>query len=109
MDDAQTLPTLFRTDAEDSVPNQPPRRARHRPHIFGFCTLDPDLLTRLEAARAIGVNVMTLDKFYRERRGPKRLKIGSRVYYDRKKILEWIRSQEQKPEANDRPRRRKYA
>jgi hypothetical protein len=100
-----TVP-LFPTDAEDSGPTKPPRR--QAPHTFTTCMLDPDILTKGAAARALGIHPKTLDRFYRLRVGPPRLTIGRRVYYRRQLLLSWVLSREEKPpEANGGRRRQK--
>lgn len=50
------------------------------------------LLTTDEAAEALGVSKITLAIWRREKRGPRYLKIGNRVYYDPQDLDAWLES-----------------
>jgi predicted DNA-binding transcriptional regulator AlpA len=50
----------------------------------------PDLITSPEAARLLGLNEKSLQRFAREGRGPVRRRIGGRAYYSRAQIDAWL-------------------
>ena len=54
---------------------------------------NPDLMTGDETAADIGVNPKTLQRWAREGRGPRRVRIGNRVYYFRPEVQAWLESQ----------------
>ena len=54
---------------------------------------NPDLMTGDETADDIGVNPKTLQRWAREGRGPKRVRIGNRIYYFRPDVQAWLESQ----------------
>jgi predicted DNA-binding transcriptional regulator AlpA len=54
---------------------------------------NPDLMTGDETADDIGVNPKTLQRWAREGRWPKRVRIGNRVYYFRPDVQAWLQSQ----------------
>lgn len=56
-----------------------------------------DYLPKDDAARELGVDVRTLNRWWNERRGPPRTKIGARVYYRRDSMREWMAAQEHVP------------
>lgn len=53
--------------------------------------------TRESAASFLGVDKCTLTRWFSEGIGPPRIKLGSRVLYSKKSILEWLDSKEVKP------------
>lgn len=54
---------------------------------------NPDLMTGDETADNIGVNPKTLQRWAREGRGPRRVRIGNRVYYFKPEVQAWLESQ----------------
>jgi len=54
---------------------------------------NPDLMTGDEFAGDIGVNPKTLQRWAREGRGPRRVRIGNRIYYFRPEAQAWLESQ----------------
>ncbi len=51
---------------------------------------NPDLITAEETAANIGVNPKTLQRWAREGRGPRRVRIGGRCYYHKANIETWL-------------------
>ena len=51
----------------------------------------PDLMQDVEAADKAGLNPKSLQRMAREGRGPKRVRIGNRVYYSRSQFDAWLR------------------
>jgi predicted DNA-binding transcriptional regulator AlpA len=51
----------------------------------------PDLMQDTEAADKAGLNPKSLQRMAREGRGPKRVRIGNRVYYSRQQFDDWLR------------------
>ena len=49
-----------------------------------------DYLSKSEAARQLGRDIRTLDRWHTERCGPRRTKIGRSVYYKRSDLLAWL-------------------
>ncbi len=56
-----------------------------------------DYLTLTEAARALKVSERTLIRWWTERHGPARTKVGHRVYYRRAAIDRWLAASETTP------------
>ena len=56
-----------------------------------------DYLSKSDAARELGIDVRTLNRWWNERRGPPRTKIGARVYYRKTAVREWLAAQECAP------------
>lgn len=56
-----------------------------------------DFLEKDEAAEALNVTTRTLDRWYAERIGPARTKIGRRSLYRKSALLEWLKANEQIP------------
>lgn len=56
-----------------------------------------EYLTKDEAADELDINVRTLNRWWAERRGPPRTKIGARVYYRRSAVRDWLAAQETMP------------
>ena len=54
---------------------------------------NPDLMTGDETGDDIGVNPKTLQRWAREGRGPRRIRIGNRCYYYRPEVETWLRDQ----------------
>lgn len=52
---------------------------------------------KAEAARELNVSPRTLDRWWHERSGPPRTKIGYKIYYRRDALAEWVRSHEITP------------
>jgi len=52
-----------------------------------------DLMTGDETADNIGVNPKTLQRWAREGRGPRRVRLGNRVYYYKPDVQAWLESQ----------------
>ncbi len=52
-----------------------------------------EFLTREQLAQELGVNLRTLSRWVAKRRGPKKVKVGSRVVYRRADVLAWLDSQ----------------
>jgi hypothetical protein len=50
-----------------------------------------NLVTRLEAAKILGVTPRSLDRWFWNRKGPIRFKVGRLAYYDRQEIETWLR------------------
>lgn len=57
----------------------------------------PDHDTKNDVAVLLGVSPRTLDRWWNERRGPPRIKLGHKVLYHRPSVLAWVKSQEQSP------------
>jgi predicted DNA-binding transcriptional regulator AlpA len=51
-------------------------------------------LTKAQAAAELGITDRTLNRWHTERMGPPRTKIGSRIYYRREAVAEWLKSRE---------------
>ena len=51
-------------------------------------------VTREQLASELGVTTRTLDKWAWLRKGPPKVKIGSRCYYSRKGVEKWLESME---------------
>ena len=49
-----------------------------------------DFLSKEQAAKELGRQPRTLDRWHVERRGPRRTKIGRSVYYKRSDLLAWL-------------------
>jgi hypothetical protein len=64
---------------------------------------DPPLLsgylTKYELAAEIRVHPFTLDYWHRRGRGPARIHIASRVWYNRQTVSDWIAAQNKEKEA----------
>lgn len=58
-------------------------------------SLTNDILTPSEAARALGINVRTLQRYHAQRIGPPRIKFGRQVRYRAAAVREWLLSREQ--------------
>ena len=59
---------------------------------------DPeDLVPESEAAPILGLQRATLATWRCQGRGPAFIKIGRRVFYRRRVLLDWIAAQERKP------------
>jgi predicted DNA-binding transcriptional regulator AlpA len=56
-------------------------------------TILADYVTREELAEELKVTTRTLDKWHVQRRGPSKIKLGSRVYYKRQTVLAWLDAQ----------------
>ena len=56
-------------------------------------TILADYITRAELAKQLRVTTRTLDKWSWLRQGPRKIKIGSRCYYHRQDVLDWLNSQ----------------
>lgn len=56
-----------------------------------------DYLTKSQAAAALGVSERTLNRWWNDRQGPPRTKIGTKVYYRKTAVHDWARSCEQTP------------
>lgn len=56
-----------------------------------------DYLTVKETAEALGVCERTLARWWTERIGPPRTKLGARVYYRKQAIREWAERNESEP------------
>jgi len=54
---------------------------------------NPDLMTGEETADHLGLNPKTLQRWAREGRGPRRVRIGSRIYYFRPDVQSWLAGQ----------------
>jgi len=54
---------------------------------------NPNLMTGDETAADIGVNPKTLQRWAREGRGPRRVRIGNRVYYFKPEVQAWLENQ----------------
>ena len=54
---------------------------------------NPDLMTGDETADNIGVNPKTLQRWAREGRGPRRVRIGNLCYYLKAEVQTWLESQ----------------
>jgi predicted DNA-binding transcriptional regulator AlpA len=50
-------------------------------------------LSREETADALRISPRSLDRWHTIRRGPPRLKLGARIYYDRQELENWIARQ----------------
>lgn len=48
-------------------------------------------------AALLGISPRTLDRWWNERRGPPRVKLGHKVLYHRPAVLAWVKAQEQTP------------
>lgn len=48
-------------------------------------------------AALLGVSPRTLDRWWNERIGPPRVKLGHKVLYHRPAVLDWVKAQEQVP------------
>jgi predicted DNA-binding transcriptional regulator AlpA len=55
--------------------------------------VNPDLVTGDELAADIGVNPKTLQRWAREGRGPRRVRLGNRAYYFRPEVEAWLKDQ----------------
>jgi hypothetical protein len=53
-----------------------------------------DYITREQLAVELKVTTRTLDKWAYLRKGPRKIKIGARCYYNRNAVLAWLESQE---------------
>ena len=53
----------------------------------------PDLMPSEETAEEIGVTEKSLQRWAREGRGPRRVRIGNRAYYWRPDVQAWLESQ----------------
>lgn len=49
-----------------------------------------DYLSKEQAAKELGRQPRTLDRWHVERRGPRRTKVGRSVYYKRSDLAEWL-------------------
>ena len=50
-------------------------------------------VTREDLARELNVTTRTLDKWAYGRKGPAKIKVGARVYYNRDDVRLWLESQ----------------
>ena len=53
--------------------------------------------TKAEAARELQVSERTLGRWYRERIGPPRTKVGAKVWYRKDAVAAWVASRETTP------------
>ena len=51
-------------------------------------------LTPLECAEQLGIARRTLERWWRLREGPPRLKIGRRIFYRRDAVADWLLTRE---------------
>ncbi|MBK1656537.1 helix-turn-helix domain-containing protein [Allochromatium vinosum] len=56
-----------------------------------------DYYTKDEAAEELGVTPRTLDRWWAERVGPPRTKVGRRALYRKSALVAWVRRNEQEP------------
>ncbi|WP_050750328.1 helix-turn-helix transcriptional regulator [Allochromatium vinosum] len=54
-------------------------------------------LTKDEAAEELGVTARTLDRWFAERIGPPRTKIGKLVLYRKAALVDWVAKREEHP------------
>ncbi|MCK7581538.1 MAG: helix-turn-helix domain-containing protein [Chromatiales bacterium] len=54
-------------------------------------------LTKDEAAEELGVTARTLDRWFAERIGPPRTKIGKLVLYRKAALVDWVAKREECP------------
>ena len=59
--------------------------------------LRDDYWTEAEAARELGVSGRTLRRWYSERIGPPRTKIGAKTWYRKTGVAAWVASRETTP------------
>jgi hypothetical protein len=57
-----------------------------------------DYVPEDEFCRQLGISSRTAKRWQELRIGPPITKIGRKVYYSRKSVLEWLASQEQRPQ-----------
>ena len=77
------------------------RVAGHRSRSGTDYAAFPDLLTRSDLARFLNVSEKTINRWYAERKGPPRVKVGRKVFYRKEAVLEWIARQEEVPPRSD--------
>lgn len=56
-----------------------------------------DCMDKTETAREMRVSARTLDRWWSERIGPPRIKVGAKVFYRRAAVRAWIEEQEVVP------------
>lgn len=64
-----------------------------------------DFVTEPELAKALQITRRTLIRWYQERSGPPRTRVGKRILYRRAAVIEWLRAHEQRPCRSPRTRR----
>ena len=62
-------------------------------------TLLSDYITREDLAKELNLTTRTLDKWAWQRRGPEKVKVGKRCYYQRSAVARWIEEQRSTREA----------
>lgn len=65
------------------------------------------IMTPADTANFIGISHRTLSRWHQQRLGPPRIKVGRRILFRRKCVLEWLIENEQAPLrsfSNDRTR-----
>lgn len=59
--------------------------------------LRDDYLSKQDAAEQLGVSERTLNRWWSERIGPPRIKLGRAVYYRKDSLRDWINRNEEQP------------
>lgn len=62
---------------------------------------DETLIPQAAVAQLLGCTVRTLENWRQRRIGPAWTKLGHRVVYRERALMQWIRDQEQKPVADE--------
>ena len=57
--------------------------------------LNGDLISEAEVAQILSVHYKTLRRWHRERRAPKRIRIGQKIYYRKSSVARWLEKNEQ--------------
>lgn len=50
----------------------------------------PALMSKAELAKALKITPKTLDRYHTARTGPSRIKLGGRVLFPKKDVLDWL-------------------
>ncbi len=60
-----------------------------------------DLMDREGLAKFLNVHPRTIDRHHALKTGPKRIKIGNKIYYRASAVMEWLRQNESAGQASE--------
>ncbi len=73
----------------------------HHPKAQHVTIGDETLIPQAAVAQLLGCTVRTLENWRQRRTGPAWTRLGHRVLYREQALMQWIRSKEQRPVADE--------